>query len=63
MYAIRLYVAALTLALLLVFLLTSGIGVLHGIVLVCALLYLILDAHEDLQELKQLEARLELLSP
>jgi len=63
MFAIRLYVAALIVTFLLAFLMTSGIGVLHGIVLVCGLLYLILDAREDLQELKQLEAQVALLSP
>jgi hypothetical protein len=62
MFAIRLYVAALTVTFLLAFLMTSGIGVLHGIVLVCALLYMILDAREDLQELRHLEAQVALLS-
>jgi len=62
MHAIRLYVAALTLALLIAFLITSGIGVLHGIVLVCALLYQILDAREDLLELIKLEDQVALLS-
>jgi hypothetical protein len=61
MFAIRLYVTALTVSFLLASLMTSGIGVLHGIVLVCALLYLILDAREDLQELRQLEAQVALL--
>jgi hypothetical protein len=62
MFAIRLYVTALTVSFLLASLMTTGIGVLHGIVLVCALLYLILDAREDLQELRQLEAQVALLS-
>jgi hypothetical protein len=53
--------AGLTLALLLAFLMTCGIGVLHGIVLVCALLYQILDAREDLRELIELEGQVELL--
>lgn len=61
MYPIRLYMAGLTLALLLAFLMTCGIGVLHGIVLVCALLYQILDAREDLLELIDLEGQVELL--
>ena len=61
MYPIRLYMAGLTLALLLAFLMTCGIGVLHRIVLVCALLYQILDAREDLRELIELEGQVELL--
>ena len=61
MYLIRLYVAVLTLALLVAFLLTCGIGVLHGIVLVCALLYQILDAREDLLEVSELESQVALL--
>jgi hypothetical protein len=62
MFVIRLYVAALTVTFLIASLMTSGIGVLHGIVLVCAPLYLILDAREELQELRQLEAHVALLS-
>lgn len=61
MYLIRLYAAVLTFALLLAFLLTTGIGVLHGIVLVCALLYQILDAREDLLEVSELERQVALL--
>lgn len=61
MYLIRLYVAVLTFALLLAFLLTCGIGVLHGIVLVCAVLYQILDAREDLLEVSELEGQVALL--
>jgi len=61
MYLIRLYVGVLTFALLLAFLMTSGIGVLHGIVLVCALLYQILDAREDLIELVKLEGQVAIL--
>ena len=61
MYLIRLYAAVLTLALLLAFLLTCGIGVLHGIVLVCAVLYQILDAREDLLEVRELEGQVALL--
>lgn len=61
MYLIRFYAAVLTFALLLAFLLTTGIGVLHGIVLVCALLYQILDAREDLLEVIELEGQVALL--
>lgn len=62
MFALRLYVAALTVTFLLASLMTSGIGVLHGIVLACAPLYLILDTREDLHELRQLETQVALLS-
>ena len=57
MIAIRLYVAALCLTFLLCSVITKGIGVLHATVLVCALLYSILDAREELRELKKLEAK------
>jgi hypothetical protein len=62
MFAIRLYIAALTLAFLLTSVITSGIGVLHATILTCSVLYLILDLKEDLQDLKQLESQVELLS-
>ena len=62
MFAIRIYVAALTIAFLLACVMTTGIGVLHATILACAVLYLILDLREDLQELKQLEAQVESLS-
>lgn len=62
MFAIRLYVTALTVTFLLASLMITGIGVLHGIVLICAPLYLILDAREDLHELRELEAQVALLS-
>ncbi len=56
MFVIRLYVAALTLTLLLTTLATSGVGVLTAIVIFCPLLYMILEIREDLRELKSLEA-------
>ncbi len=60
--AIRLYVSALTLMFLLVALKTRDIGVLDAIVVICPLLYLILDTREELQTLKLLEARVSSLS-
>jgi hypothetical protein len=36
---------------------TRGIGVLDAVVVVCPMLYLILDMREELQTLKLLEAR------
>lgn len=57
MFAIRLYISALTLIFLLLALMTRDIGVLEAIVVVCPLLYLILDMREELQALKLLETR------
>lgn len=56
--AIRLYLSALTLVFLLLASFDRGVGVLEAIVIVCALVYLILDAREHLQFVK---ADLELL--
>lgn len=56
--AIRLYLSALTLVFLLLAWFDRGVGVLEAIVVVCALVYLILDAREHLQLRK---ADLELL--
>jgi hypothetical protein len=61
MLPIRLYVAALTLLFLLVVLATRGIGMLEAVVVVCPLLYLILDLRAELLELRQLEAKVSLL--
>lgn len=56
--AIRLYLSALTLVFLIVASLSRGVGALEGIVVTCALVYLILDAREHLQLVK---AKLEIL--
>jgi hypothetical protein len=61
MLPIRLYVVALTLLFLLVVLATRGIGMLEAVVVVCPLLYLILDLRAELLELRQLEAKVSLL--
>ena len=57
MFAIRLYLALLTLAFLLSMLLTNRLGILAAIVGICSLLYLILDTREELQRVKLLEAQ------
>ncbi len=62
MFAIRLYISALILTFLLLALMTRGIGVLDAVVVVCPLLYLILDMREELQTLKLLEARVSAFS-
>jgi hypothetical protein len=62
MLAIRLYIATLALTFLLAAVMTKGIGVLEATVLVCSLLYLILDIREELQALRLLEARVASLS-
>ncbi len=61
MLPIRLYIAALTLLFLLVVLATRGIGTLEAVVVVCPLLYLIIDLKAELLELRQLEAKVSLL--
>jgi hypothetical protein len=62
MFAIRIYLSALTLTFLVVALMTRGIGVLEATVVVCALLYTILDVREELKALRSLEARVRSLS-
>ncbi|HYU99273.1 MAG TPA: hypothetical protein VE977_10625 [Pyrinomonadaceae bacterium] len=58
MFAVRIYIVVLTLAFLVATAMTSGIGVLSATVIVCPLLYLILDIREELQDLRLLEARI-----
>ena len=59
MLAIRLYVWALTLGFLVLVTMDRGIGMLEGVVITCAIVYLILDTRADLKtfqaELRQLE--------
>ena len=50
--AIRLYLSALTLVFLIATWLNGGVNVLTAVVVICALLYLILDAREHLQLVK-----------
>ena len=62
MLAIRLYIGVLTLTFLLAALMTRGIGILEATVVVCSLLYLILDIREELRALRLLEAHVSSLS-
>ena len=57
MFVIRTYLAALTLTFLVSAVTTRGIGALEATVVVCPLLYMILDIREELQALRSLEAR------
>ena len=65
MLAIRIYIAALTLIFLVLVIANRGVGILEGIVITCALVYLILDVRTDLQlskgefhSLQELEQRI-----
>jgi hypothetical protein len=59
MLAIRLYVCALTITFLFLSTMNRGVGMLEGVVITCAFVYLILDAHAELKlrkaDLRQLE--------
>jgi len=57
MLAIRIYISALTLIYLFLVITHRGPGVLEGVVITCAVVYLILDVRTELQSLK-LEFRL-----
>ncbi len=68
MLAIKLYVCALTAMFLVLVTMDRGVGILEGVVITCAIVYLILDAREDLknrkadlQQLEQLEKHLAVL--
>lgn len=52
MLAVRIYIATLTLLFLLLVIAQRGLGFLEGVVITCAILYLILDVRSELQELK-----------
>ena len=52
MLPIRLYISALTVVFLSLVIANRGLGVLEGVVITCAILYLILDVRTDLQTLK-----------
>ena len=58
MLLLRLYVAVLTVGLLCLFWFTREIGPLEGTVIVCPLLFLILDMHIELREFRQLERQI-----
>jgi hypothetical protein len=59
MLAVRLYVCALAITFLFLSTINRGVGILEGIVITCAFVYLILDARADLKlrkaDLRQLE--------
>lgn len=59
MLAIRLYVCALTIGFIVVVTMNQGVGLLEGVVITCAIVYLILDTRADLKirqgDLRQLE--------
>jgi hypothetical protein len=57
MFAIRVYLAGLTLAFLGSMLMTNRLGLLAATVAVCSLLYLILDTREELQRSRLLEVQ------
>jgi len=59
MLAIRLYLCALAVTFLVLLTMSRGVGLLEGVVITCAFLYLILDTRADLklrqEDLRQLE--------
>ena len=59
MLAIRLYLCALTVTFLVLLTTSRGVGLLEGVVVTCAFIYLILDTRADLklrqEDLRQLE--------
>ena len=56
MLSIRLYISALTLLFLFLVVTYRGLGILEAVVITCALIYLILDARDELQTM-QLEVQ------
>lgn len=56
MLVIRLYISALTLVFLLLVITNRSLGILAAVVVSCALIYLVLDARDELRTLK-LEVR------
>ena len=52
MMAIRIYISALTLLFLFLVIANHSLGVLEAVVITCALVYLILDARDELQTLQ-----------
>ena len=52
MMAIRIYISALTLVFLFLVAMNRDLGILEAIVITCALIYLIIDARDELQTLK-----------
>jgi hypothetical protein len=54
----RLGIALLTLLFLVLSLFNQGVGLLEGTVVTCALLFLIFDIKNDLEDIKNLEAQI-----
>lgn len=52
MLAIRIYISVLILTFLVLVVTNHGLGFLQGVVITCALIFLILDTRTDLQSLK-----------
>ena len=61
MFALRTYLSALTLTFFILTLQMRGIGVLEATIIVCPLLYMILDMREELHDLRLLEDRVSFL--
>lgn len=57
MLVIRLYITVLTVTLTCALSLTRPIGILEGIVIVCPILFMILDMQIELREFKEFETR------
>lgn len=62
MLSVRLFIAALTLILAVLLAFTRDIGPIEAIVVVCPLIYLILDVRDELQEIRKLELQASALS-
>jgi len=52
MLAIRIYISALALLFLFLVVTNRGLGILEAVVITCALIYLIIDARDELQKLR-----------
>jgi len=62
MLPFRLYLALLTLIFVLLCLYNNSLDFLHGTVIVCALLFQILDIKKESEEIKELEAQIAALT-
>lgn len=58
MLVYRLFIALLTLVYLLLSIFAQEIGALQGIIISCALLFLILDIRQDTDDIRKLEAQI-----
>jgi hypothetical protein len=62
MLVFRIYIAVLTLLFLLLSLFERGVQMLEGTVIVCALLFLIFDIRQDIEDIKKMEAQIDSLA-